>query len=130
MTAATALLGEAPARIANVGVPGFADVPRTAGAEVAALDWRPPAGGEPELAWRLAELTGHAVVEAANREAVSRLLAVRPVWTDVLPAREALPALDERVSGRRLLLHAGPPIGWAEMCGPMRAGVVGAALLE
>ncbi|MFI6939013.1 DUF1116 domain-containing protein [Streptomyces sp. NPDC050418] len=132
MTATTAspLLGGDPVRIAAVGVPDFADVPRTGGAEVTALDWRPPAAGEPELAWRLAELTGHPAVEAANREAVARLLAVRPVWTRVLPARGALPALDDRTSGRRLLLHAGPPIAWPDMCGPMRAGVIGAALLE
>ncbi|MDI3404975.1 YlbE family protein [Streptomyces cavernicola] len=125
-----ALLGAAPAHIAAVGVPDFAEVPRTAGADVTALDWRPPASGDPELAWKLAQLTAHARVEAANAEAVSRLLAVRPVWRDVLPAREALPVLDDRVSGRRLLLHAGPPITWERMCGPMRAGVIGAALLE
>ncbi|MDI3387678.1 DUF1116 domain-containing protein [Streptomyces sp. B-S-A8] len=125
-----ALLGAAPAHIAAVGVPDFADVPRTAGADVTALDWRPPASGEPDLAWKLAELTAHARVEAANAEAVSRLLAVRPVWRDVVTAREALPVLDDRASGRRVLLHAGPPLGWDRMCGPMRAGVVGAALLE
>ncbi|NBE55542.1 DUF1116 domain-containing protein [Streptomyces boluensis] len=124
------LLGAAPVRVAAAGVPAFAEVPRGAGAEVAALDWRPPAAGDPELAWRLARITAHARVEAANAEAVSRLLAVRPVWRDVLPAREALPVLDDRASGRRLLLHAGPPIAWDRMCGPMRAGVVGAALLE
>ncbi len=123
----TALLIGSPPRIAAVGVPEFAQVPRTAGAEVTSLDWRPPAAGSAELAWRLAELTGHPAVEAANQEAVARLLAVRPVWTRVLPAREAIPALDD---GRRLLLHAGPPIAWPDMCGPMRAGVIGAALLE
>ncbi|MER7175279.1 DUF1116 domain-containing protein [Streptomyces mesophilus] len=125
---AAPLLGAAPVRIAAVGVPDFAEVPRSAGADVTTLDWRPPASGEPEPAWRLAELTGHPAVEAANQEAVARLLAVRPVWTRVLPAREAIPALGD--PGRRLLLHAGPPIAWPDMCGPMRAGVIGAALLE
>ncbi|WP_338703049.1 DUF1116 domain-containing protein [Streptomyces sp. Q6] len=127
---APALLGDAPARIASVGVAAFADVPRTAGADVTHLDWRPPAGGDPDLAWKLAELTGHARVERANEEAVARLLGVRPVWRDVRTARDCLPVLDDRATGERVLLHAGPPVDWADMCGPMRAGVIGAALLE
>ncbi|MEV3855859.1 DUF1116 domain-containing protein [Streptomyces sp. NPDC050095] len=120
----------APARIAAVGVAEFADAPRTAGAQVTPIDWRPPAGGDPELAWKLAELTGHPRVQEANDVAVSRLLAVRPVWRDVRPAREVLPVLDDRTTAERVLLHAGPPVDWADMCGPMRAGVIGAALLE
>ncbi|MFB6962548.1 DUF1116 domain-containing protein [Streptomyces sp. NPDC056309] len=122
--------GDTPARIAAVGVADFADVPRTAGAQVDALDWRPPAGGDPDIGWNLAELTAHPLVEEANRTAVARLLAARPLWRDVRPAREVLPVLDDRATGERVLLHAGPPIGWADMCGPMRAGVIGAALLE
>ncbi|MFD0510327.1 DUF1116 domain-containing protein [Streptomyces aureus] len=49
-----------------------------------------------------------------------------PLWTDVRPAGELIPELAQE----RLLLHAGPPIEWQRMCGPMRAAVVGAALLE
>jgi hypothetical protein len=33
-------------------------------------------------------------------------------------------------SGRRLILHAGPPIAWPAMCGPMRGAILGAMLLE
>ena len=29
-----------------------------------------------------------------------------------------------------MLLHAGPPIEWSHMCGPMRGAVVGAILYE
>ena len=45
--------------------------------------------------------------------------------TDVRLAREALPGL-----GARMLLHAGPPIGWPRMCGPLRGAVIGACLFE
>ena len=45
--------------------------------------------------------------------------------TDVRLAREALPGL-----GGRMLLHAGPPIGWPRMCGPLRGAVIGACLFE
>ena len=33
-------------------------------------------------------------------------------------------------AGRRLILHAGPPIAWPAMCGPMRGAILGAVLLE
>jgi hypothetical protein len=45
--------------------------------------------------------------------------------TDVRLAREALPGL-----GGRMLLHAGPPIGWPRMCGPLRGAIIGACLFE
>ena len=63
-------------------------------------------------------------VAAANREALERLCRARPAWTGVRLAREAL-GLD----GRQLL-HAGPPIGWDRMCGPMRGAVRAAILFE
>jgi len=32
--------------------------------------------------------------------------------------------------GSRMILHAGPPIAWQRMCGPMRGAIVGAILYE
>jgi len=115
-----------PLRVVNVGLEGFARPLGAAGVDAVTLDWRPPAQGDEDLGLKLADLTGHPTVDEANRRALDRVLAVQPLLVDVRPAREVLPQLD----GERLLLHAGPPIGWDEMCGPMRAGVVGAALLE
>ena len=63
-------------------------------------------------------------IAAANREAVDRLVRARPAWTAVRPAGEAL-----GLTGRRLL-HAGPPIAWERMCGPMRGAVTAAVLFE
>lgn len=65
-------------------------------------------------------------IDAANRTAVERLMAVRPRLIGLARASEAIPAL---ASGRRLL-HAGPPIGWDRMSGPLRGAVLGAALYE
>jgi hypothetical protein len=125
MTALAGLLDGPPALV-NVGVDGFAEPPAAHGADVVRLDWRPPADGDDALGLRLAGLIADERVEAANAEALERMLAVRPHWVDVARAGDVLPALDEG----RLLLHAGPPIAYADMCGPMRAGVTGAALLE
>jgi Protein of unknown function (DUF1116) len=63
-------------------------------------------------------------IGAANREAVERLCRARPAWTKVATAREAL-----GLTGQALL-HAGPPITWARMCGPMRGAVTAAVLFE
>ncbi|UDL98282.1 DUF1116 domain-containing protein [Streptomyces longhuiensis] len=112
--------------VVNVGVDAFAGPPRAAGATVTAVDWRPPASGDPELGAGLARLVAHPAVEAANAAALERILGVVPLWTDVRPAGELIPELAQE----RLLLHAGPPIEWQRMCGPMRAAVVGAVLLE
>ena len=64
-------------------------------------------------------------IESANQEAVNRMLAGDPVLVDVVPAGEAIPELKER-----MILHAGPPIDWQRMCGPMRGAVMGIAVFE
>ena len=64
-------------------------------------------------------------IDKANQTAVQRLVEGEPVLVDVVPAREAIPTLQKGV-----LLHAGPPIGWAEMCGPMRGAAIGAVRYE
>ncbi len=66
-----------------------------------------------------------ATIDEANAEAVERMTSARPILTTVAPAREAIAGLGE---GR--LLHAGPPIEWERMSGPLRGAVVGALLLE
>ncbi len=64
-------------------------------------------------------------IESANQEAVRRVLAGEPVLIDVIPAREAIPRL-----GPHMILHAGPPVTWQRMCGPMRGAVMGIAVFE
>ncbi|HUP07213.1 MAG TPA: DUF1116 domain-containing protein [Caldimonas sp.] len=113
--------------VVNVGLKGFADDIIAAGGRCLALDWQPPAQGDREGGWALATLLGHPAVEAANEVALARLLAADPVLTGIATARDVLPGMAD---GRRLIVHAGPPIAWAAMCGPMRGGVLGAVVLE
>ncbi|HSF93947.1 MAG TPA: DUF1116 domain-containing protein [Thermohalobaculum sp.] len=65
------------------------------------------------------------LIEDANAEALRRMLAGDPVLVDVIPASEAIPELCAR-----MILHAGPPIEWDRMCGPMRGAVTGIAVFE
>ena len=64
-------------------------------------------------------------IDAANQKALERLFQADPVLVDVIPAKEAIPALVDHT-----ILHAGPPIAWDRMCGPMRGAVVGIAMFE
>ena len=45
-----------PLRVINIGIEGFAEDLKAAGAEVVQLDWRPPTGGDARLASLLASL--------------------------------------------------------------------------
>lgn len=64
-------------------------------------------------------------IEEANAEALKRMFSADPVLVDVIPASEAIPTLKEK-----MILHAGPPIEWNEMCGPMQGAVTGIAVFE
>ena len=110
----------------NVGLASFAEPLAAAGVPVVTLDWRPPALGDAEAAMRLARMMGDERIELANAAAIERVLAAQAVMVDVVPAHQAIPALGEG----KLLLHAGPPIEWDRMCGPMRGAVAGAIVLE
>ena len=117
-----------PIRVVNVGLDQFAADLRSAGVDVVDVEWSPPAANPSALALADRLEVGAGLgerIDAANREAVDRMLRADPVLVDVQPAEEAVPGMRDR-----LLLHAGPPIEWNRMCGPMRGAIAGAAVLE
>jgi hypothetical protein len=64
-------------------------------------------------------------IEEANQQAVQRILESTPVLVGIAPAAEVIPGMR-----RDLILHAGPPITWERMSGPLRGAVIGALLFE
>lgn len=64
-------------------------------------------------------------IDAANSEAVRRLDEAEPVLVDVLPARQVVPGL-----GDRMVLHSGPPVEWRRMSGAQRGAVIGMLVFE
>lgn len=66
-----------------------------------------------------------AIIEEANREAASRIIGAKPTLVGISTAGEALPGMK-----RNMILHAGPPVVWERMCGPMRGAVIGGLMLE
>ncbi len=62
----------------------------------------------------------------ANAAVIAELKKARPHLVDVKPAEACIPALHNGMT----LLHAGPPIDWPDMTGPMQGAVLGACLFE
>ncbi len=60
-------------------------------------------------------------IGSANRECLRRIQDGKPVLVDLRPAIEVIPEMTERT-----VLHAGPPVSWERMCGPMRGAITGA----
>ncbi|HEI8867463.1 DUF1116 domain-containing protein [Serratia sp. AKBS12] len=65
-------------------------------------------------------------ITAANQAVIERIRTARPHWVGVCPAQQAVPQL---ANGKKLL-HAGPPLDWGAMTGPMRGACIGAAIFE
>lgn len=64
-------------------------------------------------------------IDAANREAARRILDSTPVLVGIARADEVIPKMR-----RNLILHAGPPITWDRMSGPLRGAVIGGLIYE
>ena len=122
-----------PLSVINAGLERFAQDLDQQGVKVVHVDWAPPAGGDSEFVKLLSRLETLSHdredvtkrIEDANQKALKRMLSGDPVLVDVIPASEAIPELKEH-----MILHAGPPIGWNRMCGPMRGAVAGIAVFE
>jgi hypothetical protein len=128
MTTPVPPLFQAPLKIINAGLGGFAEALQRQSTAVIDLDWRPPAEGRRDLTSALFGLYADPNltqrVDAANQEVVRRIIAANPQVVDVVPAREALGLPDHTIS------HAGPPIAWERMCGPQKRAVMGAIRFE
>jgi len=112
--------------IVTIGVEGFGETIRKAGFDSVHVDWKPPAGGNPELYSALLGLEDHYdEINDANAIAVQKIIEAQPVWIDVSPALETIPGFTKDT-----ILHAGPPIEWNDMCGPMKGAVAGALIFE
>lgn len=64
-------------------------------------------------------------INKANAYVVERFMEARPVATTMAKAIEVIPGMHEN-----LLLHAGPPVTWERMSGPMKGAMIGALIFE
>ncbi|MFD2210903.1 DUF1116 domain-containing protein [Virgibacillus halophilus] len=65
-------------------------------------------------------------INEANEAVIDKIIGSSPFLVDVVPAKEKINAFGEG----KVILHAGPPIKWEDMTGPMQGSCIGAALYE
>ncbi len=107
--------------VVTAGAQMFADSLRSQGVATTEVAWLPPVAGS-ESALTSVMLDPRRT--AANAQALDAMTTAGASLVDVRPARDAL-GLD---AGH--FLHAGPPIDWQRMSGPLRGALVGAVVYE
>lgn len=112
-------------RVINIGVESFSETISKFGGKTVQYDWQPLAGGNSKLIKLLHQLKQYEKLTEQNNEVIEKFKNAAPFLTDVVPANTVIPELKERA-----LLHAGPPIAYKEMTGPMQGSCIGAALFE
>lgn len=112
-------------RVINVGVRSFNDsIAEYQGTSIQ-FDWKPMAGGNKHLIHLIHELNKIEEIDKMNAKVIEKFKDAQPFLVDVVPAVSVIPELNGKV-----LLHAGPPIRYEEMTGPMQGSCIGAILFE
>ena len=118
------LLNSKP-RIVNIGLTSFTESILAYGGSTVQYDWKPAAGGNKKLIKILNQLSKIEEIEKANSKVIDKMKSALPFLIDVVPAKSVIEILNDRV-----LLHAGPPIEYKNMTGPMQGSCIGAVLFE
>lgn len=115
-------------RIINVGLQSFNESILQYGGQTEQFNWRPRASGNKKMIRILDSLEDFEdQITADNQEVTDKIKNAQPFLIDVVPAKTVIAELNEQ---QKTLLHAGPPIEWSEMTGPMQGSCIGAALFE
>jgi hypothetical protein len=111
--------------ILNIGSPLFKEILEARQVQVTNLDWKPIAGGNAEFIAAIELLENDPRVKIANQKAVEKLLSSQPMLIGMALAGEVIPNMTKNT-----ILHAGPPISWEKMSGPLRGAILGAVVFE
>jgi len=110
-------------QVVNFGMTAFKDALAAVGAKAVQVDWKPPMDVSPVAMEHVA--AARAKIEKANAKAMQKILSAQPCLVGLERALDVIPGMK-----KNLILHAGPPITWARMCGPMRGAIIGALMYE
>ena len=116
-------LFESPLKVINIGMKSFKETLDSQKVPAIHVDWKPPLLSESSVLEVIVK--NKEKIEAANKEAVQRILNSKPMLIGMGKAIDVIPGMK-----KNLILHAGPPVTWERMCGPMRGAVIGALILE
>ena len=115
-------------KVINVGLKKFNKSIEDSHGEVEYFNWKPRANGNKKMIKILNALDNiKEEIDRDNNEVVEKLKKAQPFLVDVVRAKDVIKEfnLDNKV-----ILHAGPPIKWEEMTGPMKGACIGAVLFE
>ncbi|MGB8370551.1 MAG: DUF1116 domain-containing protein [Limisphaerales bacterium] len=110
-------------KVINLGLSGFKQALDDVQVTAVQVDWKPPIEVDGRLLVKVKAL--QPAIDAANATVTKVILSGMPHLVGLERAVEVVPGMKED-----MLLHAGPPITWQRMCGPMRGAVIGALLYE
>ncbi len=110
-----------PIHVVNVGLKSMAESVKAQDVPVIDVDWKPSPNDAPYLHTTKTGID----IDQANEEVIRRIMRARPVLVGMGLARDVIPGFHDH-----LILHAGPPITWERMCGPMRGAIMGALIYE
>jgi hypothetical protein len=110
-------------KVVNIGLKSFKETLDKQNVKSVQVDWKPPLFADAEVSKILQR--NRDKIETANKEALQRILNSKPVLVGMGKALDVIPGMK-----KNLLLHAGSPVTWDKMCGPMRGAVIGALIYE
>jgi hypothetical protein len=110
-------------KVINIGLKSFKDTLDERNVPSIHLDWLPPVEVEERITHIIAENIEK--IDAANQIACQKILNSKPVLTGLDKAFHVIPGMK-----KNLILHAGPPVTWEKMCGPMKGAIIGALKYE
>ena len=112
-------------KILNVGTPLFKSELERQNLRCAHVDWKPVAGGNMKIINALDNLMNDPEIDEANKLAIDKVKKAQAVWIDIDKAINVIPGMDNKT-----ILHAGPPIEYERMCGPVKGAIAGALIYE
>ena len=110
-------------KVINIGLSSFKDTIEEVGADVVQVDWKPPAEVYPKILKIITDNSSY--IEKSNKKCLKKILTGTPFLVDIDRAIDVIPGMK-----KNMILHAGPPIIWDRMCGPMRGAIIGALIYE
>ncbi|AEV28064.1 succinyl-CoA synthetase, alpha subunit [Sphaerochaeta pleomorpha str. Grapes] len=113
--------------VVNLGLEAFSKNLNACQVPSIQVSWNPPGRGNMRSFEALTRIEKQESLDrdAANAEAVGRIIDSLPMLQGIGRAGDVVPGMR-----KNLVLHAGPPLTWDCMCGPMRGAVIGALLYE
>lgn len=112
--------------VLNLGLESFSETLTDQGVDSTHILWTPPAGGNIKLIEALDSLgTKRDDIDKANAKALEIIQKGKPEIVDIQNAIDVIPGMTKKT-----VLHAGPPVTWENMCGPMKGAVIGGLIFE